>query len=127
MAIDLFPGLKEEVLRHMLATPGVKGIVLRTYGAGNGPTSKWFIDALRETVEREVVLLNVTQCVNGGVHPTRYVAGDILSATGVISGSDITFEAAITKMMYLFGMNLSPQEVRTYLRQPLVGEMTAFV
>lgn len=124
MAIDLFPGLKEDVFRHMLSTPGIKGIVLRTYGAGNGPTSKWFIDALRETVERGIVILNVTQCVNGGVHPTRYVAGDMLANSGVISGGDITFEAAITKMMYLFGMNLTPQEVATYLSQPLAGEMT---
>jgi L-asparaginase len=127
MAIDLFPGLKEDVLVHLLNTPGIKGIVLRTYGAGNGPTSKWFVDALSETVKRGVVILNVTQCVNGGVHPTRYVAGDLLSATGVVSGSDITFEAAITKMMYLFGMNLSPAEVTTYLRLPLAGEMSVHV
>ncbi len=124
MAIDLFPGLREEVLRHLLATPGIKGIVLRTYGAGNGPTAKWFVDALKEAIDRGIVILNVTQCVNGSVHPTRYVAGDLLAATGVISGADITFEAAITKMMYLFGLNLPTQEVANYLRQPIAGEIT---
>lgn len=125
IAIELFPGIRQDVFEHMLATPGIKGIVLRTYGAGNGPTAKWFVDALRATTERGVVILNVTQCSNGSIHPTRYVSGDLLSATGVISGIDITFEAAITKMMYLFGLNLSSQEVATYLRQPLAGEMTA--
>ncbi len=124
MAIDLFPGLNETVLRHLLSTPGIKGIVLRTYGTGNGPTAQWFINAIRETVERGVVVLNVTQCVNGGVRANRYLAGDLLAATGVVSGYDITFEAAITKMMFLFGLDLTPDEVRKCLEQPIAGEMT---
>lgn len=124
LAIDLFPGLSEEVLRHMLATPGVKGIVLRTYGAGNGPTAQWFLDAIRETIQRGVVILNVTQCVNGAVHSNRYVAGDVLAATGIISGHDMTFEAAITKMMFLFGLGLDSDEVSRRLAFPLAGELT---
>lgn len=124
MGIDLFPGLNETVLRHMLSTPNIKGIVLRTYGTGNGPTASWFTDAIRETVERGVVVLNVTQCVNGGVRSNRYLAGDLLAATGVVSGYDITFEAAITKMMFLFGLDLTPSEVRKCLEQPIAGEMT---
>ena len=82
MSLDLFPGLNEEILRHQLATPGVKGIVLRSYGAGNAPTSPWFVNAIREAVERGIVILNVTQCVNGSVHPERYEAGDMVSAAG---------------------------------------------
>lgn len=122
--IDLFPGLSETVLRHQLSTPGIKGIVLRTYGAGNGPTWKWFVDAIRETIDRGVLILNVTQCVNGGVHANRYVSGDILSGAGVISGHDLTFEAAITKMMFLFGKGLSTEEVAKRIAEPLEGEMT---
>ena len=124
MCIDLFPGLSERTLRHQLNTPGIKGIVLRTYGAGNGPTAPWFIDALREACERGLVIVNVTQCVIGSVHSNRYVAGDLLAGTGVVSGNDITFEAAITKMMHLFGRGLSRQEVMENLQIPLVGEMT---
>lgn len=124
ITIDLFPGITEPILRHQLATPGIKGVVLRTYGAGNGPTSKWFIDVVREAVERGLVILNVTQCLNGSVHSNRYVAGDLLAATGVISGNDITFEAAITKMMHLFGQQLTTEQVKDQLARPLVGEMT---
>lgn len=124
MAIDLFPGLSEKILRHQLETPGLKGIVLRTYGAGNASTAPWFVEAIRCTVKRGVVVLNVTQCVNGGVHANRYVGGGILGSLGVISGHDITFEAAITKMMFLFGMGIGSAEVARRIAEPIVGEMT---
>ncbi len=118
MAIDLFPGLSEKILRHQLETPGLKGIVLRTYGAGNASTAPWFVEAIRRTVKRGVVVLNVTQCVNGGVHANRYVGGGILGSLGVISGHDITFEAAITKMMFLFGMGIGSAEVARRIAEP---------
>ncbi len=123
-AIDLFPGLNERVFNHMLSAPGVKGIVLRTYGTGNGPTSEWFLEALRRTVDAGVLIVNVTQCVNGGVHSNRYIAGDMLAAAGVISGYDITFEAAIAKMMHLFGRGFSVDEVRRRFGEPIAGEIS---
>ena len=124
LVIDLFPGLSESNLRYLLSMPGIRGIVLRTYGAGNGPTAGWFVNLIRETVERGVIILNVTQCVNGGVHTNRYVAGDLLAGTGVISGHDITFEAAITKMMFLFGLGIDNSEVERLLGESLAGEVT---
>ena len=124
VAIEIFPGITERTLRHALDTPGIKGVVLRTYGAGNGPTAEWFLAAIRDTVRRGIVVLNVTQCANGGVHSNRYVAGDVLSATGIISGHDLTFEAAITKMMYLFGLGLDAGEVSRRLAIPIAGELT---
>ena len=124
MFLDLNPGISEEILRHQLGTPGIKGIVLKTFGAGNAPTSQWFSDAIRDAVERDIVILNITQCVNGGVHTKRYVAGDRLAAAGVISGHDMTSEAAITKMMYLFGLGLEAADVRKYLECSLCGEVT---
>ena len=123
MAIDLFPGLNYQVLNHMLNTPGIKGIVLRTYGAGNGPTWPWFLNAIRRTIDRGVVIVNVTQCVNGGVNK-RYEAGDKLASAGVISGRDSTAEAAITKMMYLLGQKFDAATVRRLFDLPLRGEIS---
>lgn len=122
--IDLFPGMKEETLRYLLDTPNVKGIVLRTYGAGNSPDDARFIKAIRDAVDRDIVILNVTQCVNGSVHTTLYNTGHCLAQAGAISGHDITSEAAITKMMYLFGMGLPPEHVKKYLSYSLCGEVT---
>ncbi len=122
--ITLHPGLNEYHLRHALSTPGLKGVVMRSYGAGNAPTAQWFMDALAEALAKGIVVLNVTQCVNGPVRAGRYVSGDLLTAMGVISGHDITFEAAITKMMHLFGSGLDKAEVRRRLAVPVAGEMT---
>ena len=122
--LDLFPGLSSATVRQVLSTPGLKGVVLRTYGAGNSPTAKWFIDAIREAIERGIVILNVTQCFHGSVCANRYVSGDLLSTAGVLSGYDITCEAAVTKMMSLFGRGLSHDQVVEALRRPLCGEMT---
>ncbi len=124
MFLDLFPGIGEATLTHLLATPGIRGVVLKTYGAGNGPTQPWFIKAIEDACKRGLVILNVTQCVNGGVHSKRYVGANMLEKVGVVSGHDITSEAAITKLMYLFGVGLSAEEVKEYLIYPLAGEMT---
>lgn len=124
MFLDLHPGMRESTLRHLLSTPDIRGIVLKTFGAGNGPTEAWFIDLLREACNRGMVIINVSQCVNGGVHPKLYVGADLLEKAGVVSGFDLTAEAAVTKLMYLFGIGLQPDEVKQYLTYPLAGEMT---
>lgn len=124
MFLDLHPGITESIFEYLLSTPGIKGIVLRTFGTGNAPTYPWFIRAVKNAVDRGIVIVNVTQCVNGGVHPKRYVSGDRLAAAGTTSGNDMTSEAAITKMMYLFGLGLSPEEVRERIEQSLCGELT---
>lgn len=124
MFLTLFPGITETTLRHLLATPAIKGIVMKSFGAGNAPTDRWFVDAIHDAVKRGIVIVNVTQCVNGGVNSERYMTGNAMSAAGVISGNDITSEAALTKLMYLFGMGLTADEVKKYLNFSLCGEVS---
>ena len=124
MFLTVFPGITETTLRHLLATPGIKGIVMKSFGAGNAPTDRWFVDAIHDAVKRGIVIVNVTQCVNGGVNSERYMTGNAMSAAGVISGNDITSEAALTKLMYLFGMGLTADEVKKYLNFSLCGEVS---
>ncbi|MDY4184814.1 MAG: type I asparaginase [Sodaliphilus sp.] len=124
MFVNLYPGITPEILSHQLHTPGIKGIVLKTYGAGNSPSEPWFTRLISDANERGIVILNVTQCVNGGVKQSLYETGSCLSQAGVVSGHDITSEAAITKLMYLFGLGLPPETVKKYLQSAICGEVT---
>lgn len=124
MVVDLFPGIRENVVRHLFNTPGIKGIVLKTFGAGNGPSDPWFIDALRETIARGVVMVNISQCSNGTVNPVLYGAGLRIYKAGAIGGMDLTAEAAITKLMHLFGQGYTAEQVKAAMPQPIAGEMT---
>lgn len=122
--VDLFPGLSLDAIEYKLAQPGLKGIVLRTYGAGNAPTDEAFINLMRRRIAEGLVVVNISQCDAGGVMPHRYAAGDALASAGVISGGDMTGEAAITKLMHLFGLGLTPSEVSNLVGASLCGEIT---
>ncbi|MCM1153279.1 MAG: asparaginase [Muribaculum sp.] len=122
--MDLFPGMPEQTVRHLFDTPNIKGVVMKTFGAGNGPCNKWFTDALKMTIDRGIVVVSITQCSSGSVIPGLYQVGRQLCQTGLISGYDMTAEAAITKLMYLFGKGLTPSEVSNEMKRSLRGEMT---
>ncbi|WP_417012665.1 asparaginase [Alistipes sp.] len=124
LVVRLFPGLRAQVLRAMLAVEGLRAVVLETYGAGNAPTAPEFIRTVREAVERGLLVMNVTQCSGGSVAMELYETGRRLQEAGVICGCDITTEAAVAKLMYVLGQNLPPQQTRQMLRRPLRGEFT---
>lgn len=123
--LKLFPGINQKVVDGMLGVSGLKGVVLETFGSGNAPTSDWFINSLKSAIDRGIVVFNVSQCVGGKVIQGRYKTSQKLEEIGVVGGSDITTEAAITKLMYLLGKENSTEEVKRKLVLPLNGEMQA--
>ena len=123
--LKLFPGIGEAVVRSVLGTPDLQGVVIETYGSGNAPTDQWFISALDEAIRRGVIVMNVTQCKAGAVKMRQYAASCDMDRIGVVGAGDITIEAAITKMMYLLGNYPGDKEhVRLRLSQSLRGEIT---
>ena len=121
---SLFPGIQEKIVRSILHARELRGIVLRTFGSGNAPRSQWLTHLLKETAERGVVIVNISQCVAGSVVMDRYDTGYQLKHTGVISGLDSTVEAAITKLMFLLAQHNDPNVVRSMMTQSLAGEIT---
>ena len=122
--LKLFPGISPSVVESILNIPGLKGVVMETFGSGNAPVDKWFLQMLEEAVGRGVVIVNVTQCRAGSVEMHRYETGQKLLEIGVISGYDSTTESAVTKLMFLFGHGLTPNEVKEHMNCSLIGEIT---
>lgn len=121
---SLFPGIREDLVRHIIATPNLKSIVMRTFGSGNAPQRPWVMQALKEATRNGKVVINISQCMQGMVEMGRYDTGYQLQEAGVVSGYDSTVENAVTKLMFLQSHYDDPEQVRELMRQSIRGEIT---
>jgi L-asparaginase len=122
--LRLFPGIRASWAEGLLRDPGLKAVVLETFGSGNGPMDTEFLEVLRTARKRGIVLVNVTQCVGGRVDQGRYQTSRAFLEMGVVGGHDLTTEAAVTKLMFLLGQGLGGEEVAGRMELPLCGELS---
>ncbi len=127
VVLKLFPGISKKITAAIIHAPGAKALVLETFGAGNASTEAWFINELQAIIKKGVIVLNITQCREGRVIQGMYETSSQLKKIGVIGGADLTFESAVTKLMFLLGQKLKPKEIQELLIKNLRGELTSEV
>jgi len=121
--VHLYPGISVEMVKNVLQQP-VKALILRSYGVGNAPQDDELLATLKKADEQGIIIVNCSQCVKGKVNMGGYATGSALSRCGIVSGQDMTLEAALTKLHYLLSKNLSKDEICQLMQQNLRGELT---
>ena len=122
--LKVHPGITAQVVSDILLGSATRAVIIETYGCGNAPSRDWFLDIVREADARGKIMLNVTQCPRGTVNMDLYATGQALKRAGVLSGRDITTEAALGKLFCLMGMYDNPEKVKGMLETDLRGEMS---
>ena len=124
VVFSLFPGIQENVVRHMFEAPELRGIVMRSFGSGNAPQKPWLMRLLKDATQRGVTVVNISQCVAGFVKMGRYDTGFQLQDAGVVSGGDSTVESAIIKLMFLQAHYKDVRAIRSLMGRSICGEIT---
>ncbi len=122
--LKLFPGINQHTVKAVMGNPEMKAVVLETFGSGNAPSAPWFIRLLKEAIQNGVLILNISQCPGGMVIQGKYETSRALQEIGVISGLDMTIEAAVTKLMMLLGEH-GADLTKKMIGKPVAGEMSA--
>tara|TARA_R110002050_G_scaffold57866_5_gene130173 strand:- start:75 stop:1106 length:1032 start_codon:yes stop_codon:yes gene_type:complete len=122
--IKLFPGISEVIINGIIKTNSLKVVIIETFGSGNCTTEKWFVEILKEAILKGIHIINITQCSGGSVMMGHYETSNQLKEIGVISGKDITTEAAIGKLMFMLGQNISSKKFKNMFEKSLRGEMS---
>ncbi|WP_321286979.1 asparaginase [uncultured Sunxiuqinia sp.] len=122
--LKFFPGMNREIIEYVLCIPSIRGVVLETFGSGNVQTASWLLRAVRKALRRNIICVNVSQCQGGTVKMGQYQTSRELKKMGVISGKDMTTEAAVTKLMFLLGQGLGHDDIKLHLRKNLSGEIS---
>ena len=122
--LKMHPGITSQVVRNILCGPETRAVIIETYGAGNAPSKKWFLDLITEASSMGKIILNVTQCIAGSVNMDIYATGKCLKEAGVMSGYDSTTESALAKLFYLMGMHTDIDSVKSGLEKDMRGEIS---
>ena len=121
--VTLYPGISTDIFINILQQP-VKALIILTFGVGNAPEDPSLLKTLKQADDRGIILINLTQCFQGRVNMSGYATGLGLKRHGVISGADMTIEAALAKLHYLLGQALCPDEIKHQMQLNLAGELT---
>ncbi|MCD6090123.1 MAG: asparaginase [Bacteroidales bacterium] len=123
VVLHLFPGICPKTIKAILSIDGLKGVILETYGVGNAPTEKWFLEALKAALDAGILIVNITQCRGGSVEMGKYETSLDLVNMGLINGKDLTVEAALTKLMFVLGLDVSNKDAKRLMEKNLKGEI----
>ena len=122
-SVKLFPGIRQENIECLLSIPGLQAVIFETFGSGNGFTAGWFSSLLQEFTRKDILIINKTQCLSGKVEQGKYATSSAFSQVKALSAGDMTFEATVTKLMFLFGKYSSTEKIHEEFMKNIAGEL----